>query len=69
MTPAELKAARLALGLTLDEMAEMLGYDGRYKRAQLHRMEIGERPIMGAQRRLVQAYLHGWRPDDWPRKT
>jgi hypothetical protein len=26
----------------------------------------GRRPLMPAQRRLLQAYLSGYRPDDWP---
>lgn len=66
MTPAELKAARLKLGLTLEQMATLLGYQGGQRRQMQYDLETGRRPIRGPQRRLVEAYLGGWRPDDWP---
>ena len=31
-----------------------------------HKLENGGRPIREPQRRLVEAYLSGYRPDDWP---
>jgi transcriptional regulator with XRE-family HTH domain len=66
MTPADLARARRVLGLTLDEMARMLGYTGEQARSQVHHMETGRREIRDAQRRLVEAYLAGYRPPDWP---
>jgi transcriptional regulator with XRE-family HTH domain len=60
------RAARFALGLTLDELAILLGYEGAQRRSQMHRIEIGERPLRPAQKRLLQAYLDGYRPHDWP---
>lgn len=66
MTPSELKQARRKLGLTLEQMAVMLGYDGEQKRQMMHRIEIGERALREPQRRLVEAYLAGYRPEDWP---
>jgi len=66
MTATQLKKARRKLGLTLDQMADMLGYQGKSKRGQMHHLETGERPIRPAQRRLIDAYLSGYRPDDWP---
>lgn len=66
MTPDDLFKARRKLGLTLDQMAEMLGYDGEQARSQVHHMETGRRDIRPAQRRLVEAYLSGYRPRDWP---
>lgn len=66
MTPAQLKKARDDLGLNLDQMARLLGYTGPNARSQIHHMETGRRPIREAQRRLVQAMLDGWRPDDFP---
>ena len=66
MTPQQLKEARRKLGLTLDQMAAMLGYEGEQARSQLHHMETGRREIRPAQRRLVEAYLAGYRPQDWP---
>jgi transcriptional regulator with XRE-family HTH domain len=67
MTPNEMKRARAALELTLDQMAEMLGYEGTQRRQQQYDLETGKRPIRGCQRRLIEAYLAGWRPEDWPR--
>lgn len=66
MTTSELKEARRKLGLTLDQMADMLGYEGESGHSQVHHMETGRRTIRGAQRRLVEAYLSGYRPEDWP---
>lgn len=66
MTPDQLAKARKKLGLTLDQMAEMLGYDGEHARSQVHHMETGRRDIRPAQRRLMEAYLSGYRPRDWP---
>lgn len=66
MTPSELNKARRTLGLTLDQMADMLGYEGESGHSQVHHMETGRRTIRGAQRRLVEAYLSGYRPEDWP---
>lgn len=66
MTPTQLKEARLRLGLTLDQMAKMLGYEKENARSQVHHMETGKRPIRPAQRRLVEAYSEGYRPKDWP---
>lgn len=66
MTPTDLALARKRLGLTLEQMGRMLGYDGSQIRSMMHRLEIGERELRPAQRRLVDAYLSGYRPDDWP---
>lgn len=68
MTPAQLKQARHALGLTLSEMADMLGYDGTHAAQQVRKMESGDRAIRGPQARLVLAYLSGYRPEDWPER-
>ena len=66
MTPADLALARKRLGLTLEQMGHMLGYGGSQIRSMVHRLEIGRREIRPAQRRLVEAYLAGYRPQDWP---
>lgn len=66
MTPFELRSARLRMGLSLAEFARMLGYDGGQIKATAHRLELGERTIREPQRRLVEAYLAGYRPPDWP---
>ena len=66
MNHHDAKGARLRLGLTLDQMADMLGYEGDHKRQMMHRVETGERRLREPQRRLIEAYLHGYRPNDWP---
>lgn len=66
MTPKQFSEARRKLGLTLEQMAAMLGYEGAHVRSQVHRMETGERAIREPQRRLIEAYMSGYRPDDWP---
>lgn len=68
MTPREFRQARQTLGLSLDQMALMLGYGGEYvnRKKQVHQLETGERPIREPVRRLMEAYLSGYRPGDWP---
>lgn len=68
MTPKQLKKARLTLGLSLDQMALMLGYSGPRKRHMQYSLENGLRTIREPQIRLARAYLDGYRPDDWPIK-
>jgi hypothetical protein len=67
MTPADLRAARRELGLSLWQMATLLGYQGNYamRKQMMHHLETGERPIREPQRRLVDAYLAGYRSADW----
>lgn len=66
MTPNEIRATRAKLGLTLTDMASMLGYEGEQIRSQMHKLETGERPLRLCQERLLRAYLAGYRPPDWP---
>lgn len=68
MTPEQLKEARLTLGLTLEQMGVLLGYRGAHIRTMVYDLETGQRPIREPQRRLVTAYLEGYRPKDWPVK-
>jgi DNA-binding transcriptional regulator YiaG len=67
MSPDDIKAARHSLGLSLSELAELLGYQGNHARVQMDDLETGRRPLRECQRRLLQAYLEGYRPSDWPR--
>jgi transcriptional regulator with XRE-family HTH domain len=69
MTPSQLKQARLRLGLSLYDMATMLGYEGYQRRGMQHDLETGRRAIREPQRRLVEAYLAGYRPHDWPERV
>lgn len=66
MTPAQLARARKRLGLTLEAMAKMLGYEGEQRRQMQYDLETGRKRIRAPQRRLVEAYLSGYRPSDWP---
>jgi len=69
MTPTQLARARKRLGLTLADMATMLGYLGEQRRQMQYDLETGRRVIREPQRRLVEAYLSGYRPTDWPIET
>ena len=63
----DIKLARQALGLSLSEMAEMLDTDPTTTR----RLEMAPHNSTARQPaprmlRLIQAYLDGYRPNDWP---
>jgi ribosome-binding protein aMBF1 (putative translation factor) len=68
MTPAEFKEARHSLGLSVSQMAHMLGIQPLH----IRRMETEpihpttHRPVRPTVERLMRAYLAGYRPDDWP---
>lgn len=66
MTPKKMAESRDRLGLTLEQMATMLGYSGTQRRQMQYDLETGRREIREPQRRLVEAYLAGYRPKDWP---
>ena len=66
MTPDQIAKARQRLGLTLDQMALVLGYEGASAKSQVHHLETGRRVIRPAQRLLIEAYLSGYRPLCWP---
>lgn len=68
MTPQQMARARERLGLTLEGMAAMLGYLGAQRRQMQYDLETGRREIREPQRRLVEAYLSGYRPADWPQQ-
>lgn len=60
------KEVRLRLGLTQTQMGAMLGYQGEHVRQMVYEIEAGDKPLMPCQRRLLEAYLAGYRPKDWP---
>ena len=66
MSPDAVIKARMRLGLTLEQMATMLGYEGVQRRQMMYDLETGRRPVREPQRRLIMAYLKGYRPNDWP---
>jgi DNA-binding transcriptional regulator YiaG len=47
MTPAEIRAARLALGYTQQQLADALGITGEYAADTVRSWESGRRPISG----------------------
>ena len=63
MTPAEIAAARATLGLTQAQLAGVMGLRGS---ATVSDWERGAKPANPQNIRLLQAYLDGYRPPDWP---
>ena len=68
MTPADLKEARHAMGLSVADMARLLDTDP----LSIRRMEGSaeaktHRTPAPRMVRLMQAYLDGYRPTDWPK--
>lgn len=68
LTPKQMEEARKKLGLSLHEMATMLGYLGEQRRQMQYDLESGRKEIREPQKRLTEAYLSGYRPRDWPVK-
>ena len=64
MTPAEIRQARIELGLTPAEIAPLLGYGAA---SRIYEIESGARNPSAAALRLLRAYLDGYRPNDWPK--
>lgn len=60
------KEGRATLGLTQEQMGRLLGYSGQHVRQMVYEIETGSKPLMPCQRRLLGAYLAGYRPSDWP---
>lgn len=68
MSPSELKEARLRLGLSVTQLADMLGVSHQHARRMTIAPDKGaHRPINPTVTRLLTAYLDGYRPRDWPR--
>jgi hypothetical protein len=61
------KASREKLGLTQTQMGTLHGYSGENVRQMVYDIETGRRDLMPCQRRLLEAYLSGYRPKDWPK--
>jgi len=61
------RQARRQLGLTLEQMAGVLGY--KPTRQNGYDLESGQRRIRPPQRQLIDAYLAGHRPANWPSIT
>lgn len=59
-----LKRARAELGLSDPDLCRMLGLQ---RVRSIDDWEKGRRTMDDARRRLIEAYLAGYRPDDWPK--
>jgi DNA-binding transcriptional regulator YiaG len=62
MTPEKVRMARLKLGLTQAELAAVMGI----RTMSVSDWERGIRTPSSQSVRLIQAYLSGYRPADWP---
>jgi transcriptional regulator with XRE-family HTH domain len=62
MTGAEFKAAREAWGFTQPQMAALMGYGSSPRISELEARDV----VKGPPARLMEAYLAGYRPGDWP---
>ena len=70
MTPTELKEARQSLGLSVSQLADLLETDAQ----SIRRMEMSHdlsthRFPAPRMQRLIEAYLVGYRRDDWPQEV
>jgi predicted transcriptional regulator len=63
MTPADFRAARKAWGLRQSDLAPLLGLGNA---SRVGDIETGKAVLSNSVRRLMQAYLDGYRPADWP---
>jgi transcriptional regulator with XRE-family HTH domain len=64
MTPAGFKQARQSLGLTQEQIAPLLGYADK---SRVSEVERGVQAPGAAVVRLMQTYVDGYRPADWPK--
>jgi hypothetical protein len=63
MTPTQFREALQSLRLDQAAAVKMLGYK---RQASISDLCTGKRNPSGATVRLLQAYLDGYRPTDWP---
>lgn len=67
MNHTELRAARERLGLTTKDMAQMLDTSEKsVLRMESAPVKATARPAPRRAIRLIEAYLAGYRPKDWP---
>jgi len=62
MTPTDFRTARKHLGLTQAQLASVMGY---HAQPAISDIENG-RTVPAQAARLMEAYMRGDRPDDWP---
>lgn len=66
MTPKDFKNARIKFGFDQQKMAKVLGFKNGITVSQI---ETGKSEITDVRCRLLRAYLDGYRPDDWPKRS
>jgi len=67
MTPIQFKQARQSLGLTQSQLGTLLDTDGQsIRRVEMEGDATTKRKPAPRMVRLLQAYLDGYRPTDWP---
>ena len=67
MTPTHIDEARRKLGLSVSQMAAMLDTGGQdYRRWMMSADKSTARAVPARVYRLINAYLAGYRPPDWP---
>lgn len=66
MTAEQFDAALKTLGLNDTQAAGLLRYGGKNPRQQVYRMRRGLRPVLADKAAMVQSWMDGYRPADWP---
>lgn len=66
MTPTEFKEARRKLGLTVSDVANILGVEPRTVRKWEAETGTNARPPNPTAARVMLWMLDGWRPPQWP---
>ena len=66
MTPEQFQQARQSLGLPDPDLARMLGVSPRRSAQTFSDWKRGVKDMDEGRARLLQAYLDGYRPQDWP---
>jgi DNA-binding XRE family transcriptional regulator len=67
MTPDEIRGARVLLGLSQSQLAELLETDAQtVRRMEMDQNRSTHRLPAPRMCRLIMAYVDGYRPNDWP---
>ena len=70
MTHDEIQKARVTLGLSVADMADMLGHSAVHQRRLESAPDVDmHRKANGSCVRLLRAFLDGYRPADWPEQS
>lgn len=67
MTHKQFRQVRADLGLSINQMADMLGLTPHHvRRFQMPPGTASHRAVNATVERLIMAYCCGYRPSDWP---